>query len=145
MNPLRTMPAKLAVLLWVLALSGCSIYSLPGGEPAPVEEASTGPRPAPRPETPEPAYRDADPAASAAYRPLLEEAEACTTRGDYERALALQERAQRIDPDSAEIYLAMARTHNARGDRSQARATAERGLLYCTSKAQCDALRGYIR
>ena len=42
-------------------------------------------------------------------------------------ALALLERAQRIDPDSAQIYLAMARTHEASGDGSQARATANAG------------------
>ncbi len=55
------------------------------------------------------------------------------------------ERAQRIDPDSAEIYLAMARTHQASGDTSQARAVAERGLLYCNGRAECDALRGLAR
>jgi Tfp pilus assembly protein PilF len=59
--------------------------------------------------------------------------------------LALLERALRIDPDSAEVYLEMAKTHHAGGDRAQARATAERGLLYCSGSTQCDALRAYTR
>jgi Tfp pilus assembly protein PilF len=57
----------------------------------------------------------------------------------------LLERAQRIDPDSAEVYLGMAKTHWARGDATQARVTAERGLLYCSTARQCEALRGYVR
>ena len=44
-----------------------------------------------------------------------------------------------------EIYLAMAATHQARGDISQARAVAERGLLYCNGTRECDALRSYTR
>jgi Flp pilus assembly protein TadD len=74
---------------------------------------------------------------------LLAKAEQATGRGDYEEALALLERAQRIDPDSAEVYLGLARTHAARGDAAQARATAERGLLYCSSASQCEALRRF--
>ena len=85
------------------------------------------------------------PAPDAPYADLVKRAGAAREAGDYEQALALLERAQRIDPDSADIYLALARTHRARGDLSQARATAERGLLYCSTPAQCDALRAYIR
>ncbi|HEY6130774.1 MAG TPA: tetratricopeptide repeat protein, partial [Halioglobus sp.] len=72
--------------------------------------------------------RPATPSASAAWQPLLAKAQQATARGDYEQALALLERAQRIDPDSAAVYLDMARTHQAKGDVAQARATAERGL-----------------
>ena len=49
------------------------------------------------------------------------------------------------DPESAEIYLQLAQTHRARGDASQARATAERGMLFCVSASQCDALRALTR
>ena len=59
------------------------------------------------------------------------------------QALALLERAQRIEPDSAEIYVATARTHKAKGDAGQARAVAERGMLYCGG-TQCEALRAFI-
>ena len=83
--------------------------------------------------------------ASAAYQPLLDRAAEARQRGDYEQALVLLERAQRIDADSAEIYLALARTHSERGDVGQARAVAERGLLYCRNSRQCDALRAFAR
>jgi Tfp pilus assembly protein PilF len=95
--------------------------------------------------SPQPAPRATEPSASAAYQPLLDKAEQASDRGDYEQALALLERAQRIDPGSAEIYLGMARTHQASGDSAQARATAERGLLYCSGTTQCNALRAYTR
>ena len=90
-------------------------------------------------------FRSATPPASTAWTPLLAKADQATNRGDYEKAMALLERAQRIDPDSAEVYLGMAKAHSAKGDHMQARATAERGLLYCSGKIQCDALRGYAR
>lgn len=94
---------------------------------------------APLPPPPPPVSGDAP------YAALVKRAGAAREAGEYEQALALLERAQRIDPDSAEIYLALAETHRARGDLSQARATAERGLLYCGHPAQCDALRAYTR
>ena len=131
---------------WILAvvfLAACSTSPRPGGEPAPIV---TPPAPAvvspPATVTPP---RPATPTARAAWQPLLAQAGAATQRGDYEQALALLERAQRIEPDSAEVYLGMARTHMAKGDSAQARVTAERGLLYCVSDAQCSALRAYTR
>ena len=133
-------------LLLSLALAGgCSTYGPAGGDPAPVEEKPDYTAVTPPPTTPEPASRPAQPRASAAYQPLLDRAGQAAGRGEYEEALALLERAQRIDPDSAEIYLALARTHHARGDRQQARAVAERGLLYCSGRSECDALRTYTR
>lgn len=129
------------------ALAACSTYHLPGQEPAPIEKEPdySEVEPAPRQPDPAPPRHADDPNAVAAYGPLLDKAEAATARGDYEQALAYLERAQRIDPDSAEIYLALAQTHAARGDTTQARATAERGLLYCSGQQQCEALRAYVR
>lgn len=132
-------------LCLLLQLSACSIYSLPGSKPVPAEGQVEAPVDTPPVMAPEPARLPPAPSSSAAYQPLLAKAEQATARGDYEQALALLERAQRIDPDNAEIYLGMAKTHHARGDRAQARATAERGLLYCSSNVECDALRGYTR
>ena len=100
---------------------------------------------APPAPVPQPPHRPTTPSASAAWQPLLAKARQAAERGDYEQALALLERAQRIDPDSAEVYLCMAQTHRARGDAVQARATAERGLLYCETAAQCEALRAFAR
>lgn len=112
-------------------------------------------------ESPRPAYDRSAPAASnpvnpapqprqpatgtSPYSDLVSRAASARQQGDYNQALALLERAQRIDPDNAEIYLQMAQTHHARGDDAQARATAERGMLYCHGASQCDALKAYTR
>ncbi len=131
------------VLCLVLFISACSTYSIPGSEPEPPPQptAAPAPQPAPPPKPPRPPQ----PATTSAWKPLVQKAEQARAKGDYEQALALLERAQRIDPESAEIYLQLAQTHKARGDASQARATAERGLLFCSGKAECDALRAYTR
>lgn len=137
------------LILWICvpglitALSACSTYRDPKDGTVPA--VSPPGKPAVVAPVTRPPLRPAEPATSAAWRPLLAKAEQASARGDYEQALALLERAQRIDPDSAEVYLCMARTHRARGDGAQARATAERGLLYCATSQQCEALRVYVR
>lgn len=133
---------RIAALSFVAVVSACS--TLPEGKPAPVKKA---PQHAVIPDArvPEVPFRASTPSASTAWKGLLAKAEQATNRGDYKQAMALLERAQRIDPDSAEVYLGMAKTHSASGDNEQARATAERGQLYCSGKTQCDALRRYTR
>ncbi len=134
------------IVILLALLSACAGFNKTG-EPAPVEDRTARPEvapPSPAPVPPQP-HRPASPSASAAWEPLLARAGQAAGRGDYEEALALLERAQRIDPDSAEVYLEMARTHAARGDVSQAKAVAERGLLYCSSASQCEALRQFTR
>ena len=135
--------ARPAVVVWLaLLLAGCSVYSLPGQqEPAPPPPTTTAPPP-PMPDQPAPPARD--PNASNAYGGLVDKATAARSRGDYEQALALLERAQRIDPDSGEIYLELARTYTAKGDDASARATAERGLLYCRDD-ECAQLKAFTR
>lgn len=133
------------LVLGLALLSACSSLTKPDGTPAPVEDRSDPPDVETPATAPPETHKPASPSASAAWQPLLAKAAQAAGRGDYEQALALLERAQRIDPDSAEVYLEMARTHAARGDKTQARVTAERGLLYCSSNRQCDALRRYTR
>jgi tetratricopeptide (TPR) repeat protein len=138
---------KLAVAVLALGVQACSIYSLPGQEqPAPPPPVVT-PQPAPQPSEPvtsaQPPVAPVDDG-SAGYSSLLTKAESAADRGDYEQALALLERAQRIDPDSGAVYLAMARTYAAKGDTAMAQATAQRGLLYCEGSSQCRALRRYL-
>lgn len=135
---------KCTAIAFVTFLSGCSIYSVPGSEPAPVETRPEYTPVTPAPTAPQTAPSAPEPNSSAAYRGLLDKADTAAQRGDYEQSLALLERAQRIDPDSGEIYLGLAKTYRAKGDDNLAAATAERGLLYCDGKAQCDALRGYL-
>ncbi len=142
---------QVTLLSGLLLSSGCSIYSVPGQDPAPIDPPPdyTEVTPPSGPSAPPPGVTlpDMSPRenAEAAYGPLLARAETATDKGDYEQALMLLERAQRIDPDSAEIYLALAQTHSARGDRKQAQSAAERGLLYCAGTTQCAALRVYVR
>lgn len=132
------------IVLAIAVGSGCSVTPQQPTRPDVVEgqpesaTPSTSATPAlpPQPEAP---------ADSIPYAGLLQRAQQAREEGDFEQALALLERAQRIDPDSAEIYLDMARTHDARGDLGQARATAQRGLLYCSGSSQCNALRGYAK
>lgn len=64
--------------------------------------------------------------------------------GDSPRAIALLERAQRIDPDNGRLYLELARTHYEAGNAAQGRATAERGLLYCRHD-ECAELRALMQ
>tara|TARA_R110002049_G_scaffold237077_2_gene410155 strand:+ start:53 stop:484 length:432 start_codon:yes stop_codon:yes gene_type:complete len=137
--------SRTAVLLIIVLLAACSTYTQPEREPAPVEKPQPPVIVEPPPSEHETPPRAATHSASAAWQPLLAKADVAAKRGDYEQALALLERAQRIDPDSAEVYLGIARTHLAKGDTAQARVTAERGLLYCSSEAVCDALRAYTR
>src|SRR5690606_30308970 len=110
----------LTLALLVTTLSGCSVYGLmPGGgsqppapsypsypsEPAPEPAPNTLPpdtssvpssAPVPMPE-PAPRTPEAD-SGSSANDSLVGRANAAVADGDYERALALLERAQRIDP-----------------------------------------------
>jgi tetratricopeptide (TPR) repeat protein len=136
-----------AVVLLIALLAACATAP-PSGEAPPVKPVEKPAEPAivtPPPVKYETPPRAATHSASAAWQPLLAKAGEAADRGDYEQALALLERAQRIDPDSAEVYLGMAKTHLAKGDTAQARTTAERGLLYCSSTSVCDALRAFTR
>ncbi len=143
------MPAKVVlrvlVVVLVLIVAGCAGVEERDAGPAPVE-TRPGATPVPPPvRPPQPPARPPRPSTSSAWQPLVDRAAQASARGDYEQALALLERAQRIDPESAEIYLQLARTHQARGNAVQARAMAERGMLFCRGPTECDALRAYLR
>lgn len=137
---------SLSLLILSLLLSACGTnpYSLPKIESPEPEYREPVPDPLPQP-APTPQPEVSRPAPSGAHTGLLLKADDARSRGDYSQSLAYLERAQRIDPDNADIYLGLAQTHTASGNVAQARAAAERGLLYCTGPQQCDALRAYVR
>lgn len=144
MSPFRLVSRSFVFCL-VLALVGCATPSPPKSEPAPTQTPPPVPPYTPPATSAQPKPAPVEPNTSGAYRGLLSKADLASERGDYDQALALLERAQRIDPNSGEIYLSLAKTYRAKGDSELAVATAERGLLYCRGQVQCDALRAYIR
>jgi Flp pilus assembly protein TadD len=74
----------------------------------------------------------------------LGEAREARRRGDLRRAEAVLQRAQRLDPANALVYLELAQLYLQRGQPESARAAAERGLLYCDA-GSCDELREIAR
>jgi tetratricopeptide (TPR) repeat protein len=131
-----------SLLVFALAtvLAACA-GSPPREAPAPVVTPSgESSRPTP---APEPAPRAVEPATDAVTG-LLAQARAAREAGETERALALLERAQRLDPARGALYLELARTHAAAGNAAQAQAFAERGLLYCQG-SECSALARFTR
>ena len=127
------------LLVFALAavLAACA-GSPPREAPAPVVTPpgeSGRPTPAPEP---------APPPATDAVTGLLAQARDARESGETERALALLERAQRLDPARGALYLELARTHAAAGNTAQAKAFAERGLLYCHG-SECSALARFTR
>jgi thioredoxin-like negative regulator of GroEL len=74
---------------------------------------------------------------------LLADARRLREAGDLPASFAQLERALRIAPQRAEVYLELARTHLAADHPQRASASAERGLLYCRGSL-CSELRRYI-
>jgi Tfp pilus assembly protein PilF len=81
--------------------------------------------------------------ADSASAGLIADAGQAQGSGDWQRAEALLQRAQRIDSRNARVYLALSRLYRAQGETSQSRSMAERGLLYCEG-ATCRDLRSEL-
>ena len=129
----------------ILFLAGCgSLGRGPDSGPVPIEKEPEY-TDVSKPATPAKPSTPTQPSISGASRSLMSKAEAAASSGDYEQALALLERAQRIDSDSGEIYLALAKIYKAKGDLEMASAAAERGMLYCSGSKQCGALRAFVK
>ncbi len=84
-----------------------------------------------------------EPADGLAADALRSEAREAALQGHFERALALLERAHRLQPDDPSVYLELANVYRRLGDEKMAQATAQRGLLYCDKARTCDRLRDY--
>ena len=81
-----------------------------------------------------------DPGIRRAGDSLLADARGARADGALDRAEALLQRAQRIDPSNALIYRELAELYLQKGHMDASRTVAERGLLYCEGR-DCDALR----
>ena len=107
---------------------------------------ATGPRPAP----PRATGSDATPAVTAprpglpdagdAVDGLLAAARKLRAAGDLAACFARLERALRIAPQRAEVYLELARAHLAAGAPERAAGAAQRGLAFCQGRV-CRELR----
>jgi len=128
------------LLCSALIVGGCS--TTPKQEPAPVEKKPDYTSVS-KPATPTRPAAPKRPPVSSAAQSLMDKAEGYAGQGDFDQALALLERAQRIDPNSGEVYLALVKVYTKKGDSDMASATAQRGMLYCSGSAQCNALRAY--
>ncbi|MEP5766152.1 MAG: tetratricopeptide repeat protein [Halieaceae bacterium] len=120
-------------LVLLAMLSACAMQAYepspaPGAKPSQRDSSASG---TPRATPALPAPAPVDKGASDASASLLTAARSRRLDGDLEGADALLQRAQRIDPRNAEVYLELAELHYSRGDVAEARTMAERGLLYC--------------
>jgi len=131
------LPGRLATLMVVALLSACAGPSLrepplpPSGEPEPAGVPAPAPEPAP-------------PALPLPQDALLARADESHRAGNSEHSIALLERAQRIAPQDPRVYAQLAAVYAAAGYSQRAAATAERGLFYCRTAAECAALRRFI-
>ncbi len=132
----------LAAMAVLLALAGCATapayppsyppsrapappQTLPPATPTPApypEDRSDGPPAPPVATTPRP-----DPSVTLALR---EESLQAASRGDTAQAIALIERAIRIEPDRPELWIDLARLHLDEGDAGGAEQFARKALLY---------------
>ena len=131
---------RMLLLLLTLVLGACATGPAPvsPSDPAASRGSSAGATPAmPGRKTPAPAAPGAGVVDS-----LLDEARSLRGQGDLAACFARLERALRIAPQYAPVYLELARSHSAAGNDARAAASAERGLLYC-SASECRALRRF--
>ena len=133
-----TLSLRLALVIFALAaLAGCAS----GPSPVPPESpaAGSGSPSAPTPAAPRPTA----PPSISAVDTLLAQARSLREEGRVEASLSRLERALRLAPERADVYLELARSHRVAGQDARATATAERGLLYCQARV-CAELYDFL-
>lgn len=111
MDRLLTLVGRFGPLLAATLLAACA--SAP--RPAP-SGAGTPDDPAPGPEPTAPEVPPRERPDSGVSLALREQSAAAAQAGDLDRAVAILERALRIEPERAELWLELARLHRRRGD-----------------------------
>jgi len=143
-----------AVATLVLVTSACAPLQTTTGSGAPVESRQPGQaRPAEKPQQRAPTTiapaRQAVSPAQKAVSSLLQEGWGYYEAGNNERAIAIAERAQRLDPQRAEVYLLLASSYFAQSKRGVAEQLAQRGLSFSqndvTIRGQLQSLLAEIR
>jgi len=125
----------LPVALIALLTSACAPLQTSTGAPAPVESRQPG-KSHPVEKGDESAGKKIAPArqvvspAQQAVSFLLQEGWAYYRVDNYERSIAIAERAQRLDPQRAEIYLLLASSYFAQGKSDVAEQLSRRGLSF---------------
>ena len=125
------MVPRIVLITALLALAACSAPPVREAD-LPPAGSTTSPVPPPQPDT-----------GASAVTGLLADARTACDRGDYNTATAKLQRAQRVAPRDARVYLEFAYLHTLRNQPDRAKAMAERGLLYCKKNA-CDQLKKYL-
>jgi len=124
----------------VLVTSACAPLQTSTSAPAPVESRQPGQiRPVEKPDQSPakkiaPARQTVSPAQKAVSS-LLQESWSYYRVGNYERAIAIAERAQRLDPQRAEVYLLLANSYFVQGKNGLAEQLGQRGLSFSQSDA----------
>ncbi|MBN1240088.1 MAG: tetratricopeptide repeat protein [Gammaproteobacteria bacterium] len=129
------MKTWLGAALLCAAAAGCttSPYRFPSPQPS-----SRAPSPQPSsPSSPRPEVQEREP--SPASVALLERSRADRDAGDYAAAAASLERALRIDPNNALLWIELAEVKAADGDRDQARQMARKALTLAGSDGSIEA------
>ncbi len=144
----------LPVALLVMLSSACAPLQTSTGAPAPIESRQPGKiRPVEKAdESPAkkiaPARQAVSPAQKAVSS-LLQQGWGYYRVGNYERSIAIAERAQRLDPQRAEIYLLLAKSYFAQGKSEVAEQLSQRGLSFSQNdvviRRQLQSLLAQIR
>ena len=92
--------------------------------------APTQPAPQPVPQAPPPAQPAAPKQQSTVTLALQDEAQRAATAGDLPKAIQILERAIRIQPDSPQLWIELARCHLKEGNAAQAEQFARKALLF---------------
>ena len=147
MVPVKPIARRLRSATLVIALmatiGGCTTpvgpsYPPRSQLPAPLPPAPTQPQPAPtRPQATPPVITRPQPDTPATPRPapsvtlaLVQQSDAARGRGYYDQAIALLERAIRIEPDRPDLWVGLATIHLEQGDYDAAEQLARKSLLF---------------
>jgi Flp pilus assembly protein TadD len=90
----------------------------------------TQPSPQPIPQAPAPVQPQQPKPQSTVTLALQDEAQRAATAGDLPKAIQILERAIRIQPDSAQLWIELARCHLKEGNAAQAEQFARKALLF---------------